>query len=93
MSTFLQNGKIMVKNHHWFLIFNQSGVFINKVSVEPYENLVMASHSHQLITLAKFYHLSRDLQREWKEMEDSHHHIKQTFTDFVGKPYNPKSDS
>ena len=53
----------------------------------------MASHSHQLITLAKFYHLSSDLQKEWKEMEDKHNHIKQTFTDFEGKDYNPKSDS
>lgn len=26
-------------------------------------------------------------------MEDKHNHIKQTFTDFEGKDYNPKSDS
>ena len=38
MSTFLQNGKILIKVFHQYMIFNQKGVFINRVSVEPYEN-------------------------------------------------------
>ena len=42
------------------------------MSVEPYENLVLASHSGNIITLARFYQLSEDLQQEAKDNEEFH---------------------
>ena len=62
----------MLKVFSQYLIFNQKGVFINKVGVEPYENLVLASHSGNIITLARFYQLSEDLQQEAKDNEEFH---------------------
>jgi len=52
------------------------------VSVEPYENLVLASHSNNLVTLAKFYELSEDLQNEKEIREKNEFHHKQAFIDF-----------
>lgn len=63
------------------------------MSVEPYENLVLASHSNNLVTLAKFYELSEDLQNEKEIREKNEFHHKQAFIDFEDQPYNPKSDS
>lgn len=92
MSTFLQNGKILIKVFHQFMIFNQKGVFVNKVGIEPYEDKVMPSHSENLITLAKFYGLSQDLQKEEDERIQKTFFKRQSFTDFEDKPYNPLSD-
>jgi hypothetical protein len=64
MSTFLQNGKMLLKVFQQYMIFNQKGTFINRVGVEPYENLVLATHSSNIITFEKFHQLHIDLEEE-----------------------------
>ena len=88
MSTFLQNGNMMVKVFHQYMIFNQKGTFVNKVGVEPYENLVLASHSGNIITFEKFHQLHIDLEKEIREAGTGETK-RYVFHDFEEQVYNP----
>ena len=43
------------------MIFNQKGKFINNISIQPYDDLVMATYMNNLCTFAKFCESSKEL--------------------------------
>ena len=87
MSTFLDNGNILIKILHRFLIFSDEGSFINEVHFSDYKSidtLVLANQQYSLPYFCEQNRIKKNNENTSFEIEHQH-----GLKNFNGLPYKP----